>query len=45
MIFTIFEELWSEEWRRCSKEVVGNVVGDVEGCFGSGNKVAWENFC
>ena len=45
MIFTIFEDLWSEEWRGCSKKVVGNVVGDVEGCFGSGNEVAWRDFC
>ena len=45
VIFTIFEELWSERWRRCSKKVVGNAVGDVEGCFGNGNKVPWRDFC
>ena len=45
MIFTIFEELWSEKWRRCSKKIVGNAVGDVEGCFGNENKVPWRDFC
>ena len=42
--FDYFAELWSEEWRRRSKKVVGNVVGDVEGCFGSGGEVVWEVF-
>ena len=44
LFFTIFAELWSEEWRRHSKKVVGNVVGDVERCFGSGGEVVWEGF-
>ena len=30
MISSFFEELWREKWRRCSKTVVGDVVG----CFG-----------
>ena len=25
-------------------KVVGDVVGDVEGCFGSGSEVVWEEF-